>query len=109
MWTYFIIVPLDTNTIQHYNAFQDCESVLMTVRESLTTRNTDITIVQGDGPMPLAGGAIPIKINCNTPMDADGQERHYLISQAILVVSDWLNLFWTVGEFPPILNLLLIP
>jgi hypothetical protein len=109
MWTYFIIVPLDTNTIQHYNAFQDCESVLITVRESLTTSNTDVTIVQGDGPMPLARGAVPIRVNCNALMDADGQDRHYLISQGILVVSDWLHQFWAIGEFPPILDLLLIP
>jgi hypothetical protein len=107
MWSYFIIVPLEERAIRYYNTFRDPEMLLTTIRDSLNTFNRDVTIVLGDGPMPRAGRAIPIKIDCKTPMDADGRDRHSLIAEGVLTVSDWLQRFREIGEFPHVLDLCL--
>jgi hypothetical protein len=108
MYSYFIIVPLNDMAISYYNTFRDPGLLLETLRKSLFTSNPEIQIVLGDGPMPLAGRAIPIQIDSDHPLDVDGRDRHSVIARGVLEVSDWIHVYGEIGVFPPVLDLILL-
>lgn len=93
--------------IRYYITFREPGLLLDTLRKSLVTSNPEIQIVLGDGPMPLAGRAIPIQIDSDHPLDVGGRDRHWVIARGVLEVSDWIHVFGEIGVFPPVLNLLL--
>lgn len=107
MYSYFIIVPLKDMAIRYYNIFREPGLLLDNLRKSLVTSNPEIQIVLGDGPMPLAGHAIPIQIDSDHPLDVGGRDRHSVIARGVLKVSDWIHAYGEIGVFPPVLDLLL--